>query len=299
MFVCAPALPASDGAGRVRLEIGACILEAPPELESHASALAATASRLLPRLQEDLGVVPRGPYRIFLIPAGTVEDPELRRLDAAAPAWAAGYLLPARRVGAIRLAQVRRYPHDDSASVLVHEATHMLLHDAAGGNLPRWFGEGVSTWEGRRWGLRDLWVYSSSLLTGRLPPLAELDGYFGQSRSRTRVAYAASFDFVSWTVRRHGRDSLRRILRQAGSQPFPRAWEAALGVSLASSEASWRRSSLLRYRWIPALTSATALWIGISALFLVAVARRRARSKEILARWDEEDLPPPPSETVH
>ena len=77
-----------------------------------------------------------------------------------------------------------------------------------------------------------LGVTAFELLTGRLPPLAELDGYFGQSRSRTRVAYAASFDFVSWTVRRHGRDSLRRILRQAGSQPFPRAWEAALGAKV-------------------------------------------------------------------
>jgi hypothetical protein len=165
----------------------------------------------------------------------------------------------------------------------------MLLHDAVGHRLPRWFGEGVATWEGRRWGLQDLFVYSSGLLTNRLPPLEQLDGWFRQSPARTRVAYAASFDFVKWTVRRHGPEVLGTILRHAAARPFPDAWEAATGSTLAAAEASWRRGSLLRYRWIPALLGTTALWISIMLLAFLAGVRRRARSRRILARWDEEE----------
>ncbi len=274
---------------RVERQVGACILEAPRSYQDRLDALAKQAARLLPRLQNDLGVEPRGSYRIFLIPPAPIQDEGLRRLDASAPPWAAGFLLPARRVGGIRMARVRGYPHDDMASVLVHEATHMLLHDAAGSRLPRWFGEGVATWESRRWGLRDLFVYSSGLLTHRLPPLEELDGWFRQSPARTRVAYAASFDFVSWAVRRHGREILPRILKQAAKRPFPEAWEAATGSTLAVAEARWRRRSLLRYRWIPALLGTTACWMGITLLVFLAGVRRRARSRRILARWDEEE----------
>jgi hypothetical protein len=283
------AVGSSEAAQRVQVEVGACILEAPAAFGEHVHALAGQASRLLPRLEADLGVKPLGTYRILLIPDEPTGDEELHRLDASAPPWAAGFLFPARRVGGIRLSRTHRYPHDDTASVLVHEATHMLLHDAAGGRLPRWFGEGVATWEGRRWGMRDLFVYSSGLLTGRLPPLAELDGWFRQSPSRTRVAYAASFDFVSWTTRRHGDEVLGRILLEAGRRPFPDAWERVTGGSLEAAEAAWRRGSLLRYRWLPALLGSTALWISITLLAFLAAVRRRARSRRIQAQWDEEE----------
>jgi hypothetical protein len=269
--------------------IGACILEAPPAYTAQLDALAEQAVRLLPRLEADLDVQPRGAYRIFLIPPSAMQDDELHRLDASAPSWAAGFLFPARRVGGLRLSRAGSYPHDDLTSVLVHEATHMLLHDAAGHRLPRWFGEGVATWEGRRWGLQDLFVYSSGLLTNRMPPLEDLDGWFRQSPERTRIAYAASFDFVSWSVRRHGPEILGSILHQAADRPFPDAWEAATGSTLAAAEASWRRRSMLRYRWIPALVGTTALWSGITLLAFLAGVRRRARSRRIQARWDQED----------
>jgi hypothetical protein len=303
-------------AGWVRAEVGDCVLEAPADLRPLLERLAQRASLLLPRVEAELGARAAAPYRIILIPRGPLiprglpvpgpgsapepppgpvmapeppPGPDLHELDALAPAWAAGFLLPARRIGAIRLSEADRYPHADLASVLAHEATHMLLFDAAGGNLPRWFGEGVATGIERSWGMRDVLVYSSSLLTGRLPPLAELDAAFDTSDDRARAAYAASFDFMLWTVRQYGSGVVRDIVRRAATRPFPEAWHAATGVALDRSEADWRRGSLLLYRWVPALTGTTALWTGITLLALLAAARRRARSRAILERWEDED----------
>ena len=115
-------------------------------------------------------------------------------------------------------------------------------------------------------------------------------------------------------MKSYGPDVVREIVRQASTRPFPEAWRAATGHPLERSEADWRRGSLLLYRWIPALTGTTALWIGITFLAFVAGARRRARSRKILDQWEAEDgggrfsadlgprpVPPPdpPDEVVH
>jgi hypothetical protein len=286
--VLAASFPAL-GAPRVEVSAAGLILEAPPELRGQAQALAGAAATLLPRLEASLGVRAASPYRIFLLPPGPLDDPDLARLDASAPAWAAGFLLPGARVGAIRVAQAGRYPYGDLQEVLVHEAVHMLLHDAAGGTLPRWFEEGVATRLGRRWGARDTLVYAAALLTRELPSLAEMDRGFRASEPAARAAYAASFDFVSWTVKRHGDDVLRDIVAAAATRPFPEAWAAATGVSLRRAEVQWRRGSLLRYRWVPVLTGTTTLWIGITLLASVALSRRRARARRIQERWEREE----------
>ena len=116
-----------------------------------------------------------------------------------------------------------------------------------------------------------------------------MDRAFYASPSAARRAYASSFDFVSWARREHGEEVVSEILKRASTLPFPQAWEAATGDTLASSEASWRRGSLLVYRWIPALTGTTTLWIVVTLLTFLAATRRRARSRAILERWDAED----------
>ncbi len=298
--------------GMVWAEVGDCILEAPADLRVLLERLESQAADLLPKVEMELGARAAAPYRIVVIPRD-LPPPEsplksgspaaaLRDLDRLAPGWASGFLLPSRRIGAIRLAEADRYPHADLGSVLAHEATHMILFDAAGDKLPRWFGEGVATGIERSWGMRDVLVFSSSLLTGRLPPLADLDAAFDASGDRARSAYAASFDFLLWSVKKYGKGVVREVVRGAASRPFPEAWRAATGVTLERSEAEWRRGSLLLYRWIPALSGTTALWSGITLLALFAGARRRARSRAILERWEEEDRPPLPpdeDEVVH
>jgi len=283
------AAAAERAGGRLRATIGACTIEAPADQALSFDALIADARTILPRVERELGTPAMAPYRILLIPPGELTDPEIARLDAAAPYWAAGFLLPAQRLGGIRMRSVGYYPYGDLSAVFTHEVTHMLMRDAAGDNMPRWFSEGVATGIERSWGLRDIFVYSSSLLTGSLPRLEEMDRAFLASSSEARRAYASSFDFVSWARREHGEEVVSEILRRAATLPFPEAWEAATGDTLASSEASWRRGSLLLYRWVPALTGTTTLWIVVTLLTFLAAARRRARSRAILERWDAED----------
>jgi hypothetical protein len=224
-----------------------------------------------------------------LLPPRPLLDPDLARLDASAPEWAAGFIRPAARRGALRVVLADRYPYGSLEAVLTHEAAHQILHDAAGRELPRWFDEGVATREARRWNLEDMLVYSSALLTGGLPSLDEMDAAFNGSAGSARAAYAASSEFVAWTAKQYGDGSIRAIILASRTQPFPAAWAEATGTSLVLSEREWRQGSLFRYRWIPVLTGTTTLWIGVTLLALLAGARRRARTRAITERWEAEE----------
>ncbi len=280
----APATP------RVSARIGLCVIEAPPEAERALVSLSERARTILPTLEADLGTRPLGRYRIWLITpsAAAGSDSEMARLDAGAPPWAAGYMIPEARLGAIRLAQANQYPYGTVESVFAHEVTHLLIHDATRGNLPRWFDEGLATLQGRKWSLEDAMVYSSSLLTSDLPPLAGLDSAFSASADEARLAYAGSFSFVSRAARRYGPRFVPTLLREAAHRPFARAWLAAAGRELYRDEAEWRRESLVRFRWIPIITASSTFWIGISLLAAAAGAKRRARAKQA-----REQLPDP------
>jgi hypothetical protein len=289
LFACpmAQGLPASS---RIRIQVRLCTLESPSASEPSLLALSKRAPEILSGLEAHLGCRPVAPYTIVLIPPGPSTDRELFLLEAAAPPWAAGFYLPGKRIGAIRIAQSSRYPYGTLESVLAHEASHALLADAAGGRLPRWFEEGVATGEGRRWSLEDALVTSSVLLTTDLPSLDEMEDSFQGSESEARMAYAGSFAFVTWARRRYGEAFVRNVVQSARHRPFAAAWRAASGTRLEASEAEWRREALLRYRWLPLLTaSSTALWLGISLLALVAGARRRAKARAVRASWKDDE----------
>src|SRR5439155_16290348 len=101
----------------VRIEVGDCVLEAPLSESGRLEELARQARVILPRVEQELGARASAPYRITLLPAGAANDPELRGLEARAPAWAAGFVVPAARSGAIRAALADRYPYADLSSV--------------------------------------------------------------------------------------------------------------------------------------------------------------------------------------
>lgn len=294
-WLAAPGARGQEAADWVRVEVGLLALEGPAAYEATLKELAGRARRFLPDLERSLGVAPAGPILMVLIPPDPSPYPAVARLDEAAPPWAAGFALSEARIGGIRMAQADRYPFGDAGGVLAHEIAHILIHDAAGpasAALPRWFAEGVATRAQRRWSLRDAWVYSSALLAGPLPTLAELDRAFLSSEPSARLAYAASFDFIQWAEREYGEGMARRVLLEVRERPFPEAWHAASGVSLARSEASWRRTSLALYRWVPALTGAGTLWLGITLLFLLAAWRRRARTQKLYEEWEDDEEPP-------
>ncbi|TMQ69577.1 MAG: hypothetical protein E6K80_11205 [Candidatus Eisenbacteria bacterium] len=222
---------------------------------------------------------------MILVPASGLDDSMLARIDQSAPEWAAGYMIPTLRIGAIRIDKASSYPYGTLESVLAHESAHLIVHDALAGRLPLWFDEAVATAQGRKWSAEDAWAYSRALLMADVPALADLDTAFHASAGEAEVAYVASFSFLSWSERRFGADVIPRVLHATMTRPFPIAWQSVTRTTLGRSEAEWRRASLIRYRWIPLITASSTLWILISLLAVWAGLRRRARARAAREHW--------------
>lgn len=266
-------------------------------------ALARVTEISLPGLERAIGGGLAGPVRIVVLPADATGDPDLARLDALAPEWASGFALPGARLIVLRSAKVGHYPFSSLEEVLTHELAHVVLADAAPGlSWPRWFDEAVATRAGRAWEWRDRFTLNGLLLAGSLPGLDQLSRDFGRSGEEAGRAYAASLEFLEWARGEYGVDLVPRLLRARPERSFEGAWRSATGVSLGDSEAAWRGGAASLRRLLVAASSSTVTWLALTTLFLVAVWRRRRRTREIEARWAAEErvlAPLPPSSWVN
>jgi hypothetical protein len=261
------------------------VIEAPPELAGIAEQLRRVAERgfepalLLTGLEG-----PSAPIRVALV---TEDHPIARRT----PQWVSGFADGSRRAVILFPSRVSSYPYGDMATLLHHEVAHVLLWDAARGRpIPRWFNEGVATVAAREWGLEDRRRYAMAVL-GRGPrSTRELEAAFAGDRGQRTRAYALSAAFVRQLRSRHGSTVTARILSLvAGGAPFESAFLRATGTDLARAEWLFFERQAFWFTWVPFLTSSVALWMGITALALLAIVRRRARSAAIRRRWDEEE----------
>ena len=258
---------------------------APPALYGEVSGLRWLPAERLGGVVELVGLESAGAtIRVVLVP----EDQPLAQQT---PRRIQGFAVGVESAVVLFPQRVASYPYDSLDGLLVHEVTHVLLHRAAGGRpLPRWFHEGVALLAARDWRLAD----GERLLVGGVSGVprsaAALERAFAGEGYATDTAYAIAGALARELVRRHGRDAVARVAAAvAGGDEFPRAFATATGESLEDFEAAfWRRFQLL-YRWVPFLTSGTALWLGVTALAMLAIARRRARDAALRRLWADEE----------
>jgi hypothetical protein len=268
------------GADRLRL-----IFEAPPSLYGAVGELRWLPPERWAEVADLVGLASPGPpIHVLLVP----EDAPLARRT---PRWVEGFAVAREDVVVLLPERVSAYPYDSLPALLTHEVTHVLLDRAAGGGpVPRWFQEGVALLAARDWQLADRERLLVGGVSGVPPSTAALERAFAGDGYATDTAYAIAGALVQELVRRHGRGAVRDIAREvAAGRPFPEAFAVATGTSQRDFESAfWRRFRLL-YRWLPFATSGSALWLGVTALALTAMARRRARDAAIRRRWAEED----------
>lgn len=227
---------------------------------------------------------PGPPIHVLLV---SEEHPLARRT----PRGISGFAVAERNTVVLLPERVPSYPYDSLEALFTHEVTHVLLARAAGGqSLPRWFQEGVALLAARDWRLAD----GERLLVGGVqgvpPSIAALERSFAGEGYAIDTAYAVAGALVRELTRRHGPDTAAAIAREvAAGRPFEEAFTVATGSGTAAFEAIfWRRFRLL-YRWLPFLTSGGALWLGVTTLALLAIARRRARDAAVRRRWEQEE----------
>jgi hypothetical protein len=256
----------------------------PESFQADARNLEARGRQVLPEMIADLGAVPPSRIEVYLV---AVQDP---RGGRHVPDWAAAYVPHGSATIVIFRGRLGSYPSLEIEGVFLHELTHVLIQSTLGDRsdrIPRWFGEGVSMLQSRRWGFRDTFAISTTFLRGSELPLETIAVRFPEGHGAAQSAYAESFAFLSYLVARHGDDLPRRLLAavRAGGD-FPAAFREATGTSLGAAERGWRESMIWKYRWIPIMTSNGLLFSAVGLLFLVSYWRKRAQARRKLEMWD-------------
>lgn len=262
------------------------VYEPLPGAQAEASRLGRSDPERLRNALDLVGLADPGPpIHVVLAPEGSAPARDV-------PAWISGYtdgvsgivvLLPARTPG---------YPDDGLAEVLDHEITHVLVARATGGRtVPRWFDEGLALVSERSFGLRDRGVLSLPLLLTKRVSLNGLNDLFHGSGTDARKAYALSLAVVSDLLERHGRGLPRAIFRRMrAGDSFAEAFRDVTGTSVSDADALfWERQRSLS-RWLPLVTSGTALWLAILTLSVLAFARRRRAAAAAHLAWEAEEL---------
>lgn len=226
---------------------------------------------------------PGPPVRVVLAEPGA---PALRLV----PPWVAGFAAPEAAVIVLVPDRVASYPYGSLETVLTHELTHVFTARAAGGRpVPRWFDEGLAMVASRGWRFDDQARLIWAMVSDEPIPLDQLPALFHDGAAPAHRAYVLSHAFVRHLLRQAGPDAPRRILDQvAHGASFEEAFARAAGVPLARTEAAFWEHQTLWNRWVPVITSSTALWMGITLLALYASRRQRRRVAAIRQQWRDE-----------
>jgi len=260
-------------------------VEAPPELEGQAATVRALGEKDVGALLELVGLpTPGAPVRVVLAT-------ERSSLAGNVASWVGGYAVPTLSTVVLFPARVPSYPDRSMDSLVRHEIAHVLIARAAhGGELPRWFDEGVATVAAREWGIEDGARAALAGVSAGPRTLGELSLAFSGGGAAASRAYATSAALVRELLRRRGAGVVATILaRVAGGTGFDDAFEACAAEPPAAFARSYFRREALWTTWVPFLTSSTVLWMGITLLALAAIRRRRDRDAAQREAWALEE----------
>jgi hypothetical protein len=241
-----------------------------------------------PPLEEALvraGLEPPPRVRVTLVGE---DDPAAR----ATPSWIVGQAFDSLDV-VVFPARVGAYPYSSLESVLWHEVVHLALSvQARGQPLPRWFHEGVAMSVERGWGVTS--QVRLGLAAAGEPGLADLGRLFNSNAEPENArAYLLASTLIADLRQRHGAAAPGAIVGLVSRGiPFPRAFQQHTGETQEAAAARVWRLYQGWTSWIPVVTGASALWIAILGLAVIAFVASRGRRRRRRERWDEEEIEP-------
>lgn len=240
-----------------------------------------------PGLASSMSLDEPGPLRIFIASS----DDEFSDLAMrAVPEWGVGAAFPDEGLIVLKSPRIVRYPLQ-MEDVVVHELAHIAAGRVLSGVArPHWFDEGVAMAVAGEWRLSQSAALASSVLSGHLIPLAELEETFPHGASRAALAYAESFQAVRFLMERANVGTPGELVAAvAGAGSFDLALATLTGFSRTEFEGAFERSVARRFGWTLAVSGWSPVFLVAGVLVLVAFFVRTKRARGRMAGWEAEE----------
>jgi len=299
LIVCFVSIPGS-AMGQSVVEGEWKVLADPPLEVRYQGKMTALAEDVLERartfldeVSNLLGLPQEGPY-VIILASSKEEFLELQPASSTAPEWAGALTYPRYGVVLLMTPHAMKSSGRQYWSLLQHEMVHLVIGEAEtrqGVNFPRWLSEGVATFISGEMDLSRLLHLSWAQVTRRSISLDTLTVRFPEDPAMAEAAYAQSFLFVQYLMRKFGDDAVADLVTAFLEEgDLARAVNRTFDMSLGQLLDGFYQYTRVKATWVPAITSTAAVWSVITMLFLYTYVGRRLRNYRTMKRWDEEEF---------
>lgn len=119
--------------------------------------------------------------------------------------------------GKIRLPVTEeKIPEKEMKRLIWHEYTHAIVYEIGGGNCPKWFNEGLATWEESKQATLNLEILKKAINNKTLIPLESLNSYLSvkSNSDKVHLAYLEAYTFIEFLLERRNFYTINQLLKE-------------------------------------------------------------------------------------
>ena len=249
-----------------------------------AEQVARTALQVIPKYKAIFGAVPQDTFRILL--ANNREEFD-RLTQNTIPEWSQGVTRPDIHLIILLTSQVNE---DKFFAVVRHELVHAWMGALFPGiRTPRWFDEGMAVLlSGERVSDNNT-ILSRAVLTHSLLSLDDVNNVLRFGQTKARLAYAESYAALKFFVDYFGWKKFPFFFaRLKATKSFPKALEAATGLTVFQYEDNFEDYVKKNYHWQFLFDIDLYLWLALPVFVAVSFYFIKRKNRKRIDSWEND-----------
>lgn len=208
----------------------------------------------------------------------------------AMPDWGIGCAIPSKDMIVI-ISSRASGGNQPFAEIVRHEWGHIALrHKVGNGYLPRFLDEGFAMNFANQWNVGYAITLAKAQLMGSLFSLRKIDRVNFFNPSQAQIAYAQSYQAVSYYISEYGRESFDILLAALRDDAtLDHAFRVAIGADFNAFEEEYILYIKKHYSWLLVFSDMTFIWIGLALLIILGFLLKKKHGKDTIKRWEEEE----------
>lgn len=206
------------------------------------------------------------------------------------PDWGVGCAIPSKGMIVIISPTAAEY-RQPFQEIVRHEWAHIALRQRVGSSyIPRFLDEGFAMYFANQWSNSYAVTLAKAQLLGSLFPLRSIDRVNFFNSSQAQIAYAQSYQAVTYLLTEYGHESFEMILDALrDGLSLDGSFEAAIGADFRTFENEYNLYIQKHYSWLLVFSDMWIMWLVLALLIIIGFILKKKRGRDTIKRWEEEE----------